>query len=428
MQGQVAGQVGVAPGEAVQAWDIARQQFDEVAAYMDLSPGLLGVLRSCKRELIVHFPVRMDNDAFQTFTGYRVQHNVTRGPGKGGIRYHPHVNLDEVRALAMWMTWKCAVVNIPFGGAKGGVVCNPKEMSDGELERLTRRYTTEITPLLGPTSDIPAPDVYTDERVMAWMMDTYSMHVGYTVPAVVTGKPLSIGGSEGRAEATGRGCVVVIKEASEHFGVDLQGARIVVQGFGNAGSVAAYYLAEAGASVIAVSDSRGAIHNDEGLDVPAVRKHKAETGSVVGFAEAESISPAELLETECEVLVPAALEAEIVESNAPRIRAKIVAEAANGPTTPAADKVLFESGVVVLPDILANAGGVVCSYFEWVQCLQKFSWSEHQVCSNLSVFMQQAFHEVYQIAQQRKVDMRTAALMLAMSRVAEATRARGIYP
>jgi len=428
MQGEAADQARVAIGDEMQAWDIAREQFDEVTAHMDLSPGLLGVLRSCKRELCVHFPVRMDDGELQTLTGYRVQHNVTRGPAKGGLRYHPQVNLDEVRALAMWMTWKCAVVDIPFGGAKGGVICNPKQMSDGELERLTRRYTMEITPLLGPASDIPAPDVYTDERVMAWMMDTYSMHVGYTAPAVVTGKPLSIGGSQGRAEATGRGCVVVIKEASRHCGVDLNDARVVVQGFGNAGSVAAHYLAEAGAHVIAVSDSRGAIYNDGGLDVTALRRHKADTGSVVDFPEAESISPADLLQTDCEILVPAALEAEIVESNAPRIRARIVAEAANGPTTPKADKILFENGVVVLPDILANAGGVVCSYFEWVQCLQKFSWSEHQVCSNLSAFMQRAYEQVHQIAHQRKIDMRSAALMLAISRVAEATRVRGIYP
>jgi glutamate dehydrogenase (NAD(P)+) len=370
----------------------------------------------------------MDDTSLRTFSGYRVQHNVTRGPGKGGIRYHPQVTLNDVRALAMWMTWKCAVVGIPFGGAKGGVVCDPKQMSEGELERLTRRYTTEISPLLGPASDIPAPDVYTDEQIMAWMMDTYSMHAGYTVPAVVTGKPLSLGGSQGRLEATGRGCVVVIQEAAKHYGVRLERAKVVVQGFGNAGSVAATYLAQAGAKVIGVSDSRGAIHNAAGLDVAQVRAHKEETGSVVGSPDADSISAAELLELECDILVPAALEAQIVSENAPKIKARIVAEAANGPTSREADRILAENGVVVLPDILANAGGVVCSYFEWVQCLQKFSWSHDQVCQSLTDFMTRAFHTVYELAQERKVDMRTAALMLAISRVAEATQIRGVYP
>ncbi len=407
---------------------MALKQFDQAAARLELSPGMRGILRSCKRELIVHFPVRMDDGSLRTFSGYRVQHNVTRGPSKGGLRYHPQVTLDEVRALAMWMTWKCAVVNIPFGGAKGGVVCNPKEMSETELEGLTRRYTTEITPLLGPASDIPAPDVYTDDRIMAWMMDTYSMHVGYTVPAVVTGKPLSIGGSNGRLEATGRGCVMVIKEAAEHFGVRLEGATVVIQGFGNAGSITAKYLDEAGAKIIAVSDSRGAIHNPNGIDVANAMTHKSKTGSVVGLAGAGAIPPADLLELDCDILVPAALEAQIVAENAPRIKARIIAEAANGPTTPAADAILQERGAVVLPDILANVGGVVCSYFEWVQCLQKFSWSEHQVGDSLASFMSRAFHDVYSLAQQRRVDMRTAALMLSISRVADATAARGIYP
>jgi glutamate dehydrogenase (NAD(P)+) len=385
-------------------------------------------LRSCKRELCVHFPVRMDDGSLKTFTGYRIQHNVTRGPGKGGLRYHPQVTLNEVRALAMWMSWKCAVMDIPFGGAKGGVVCNPKEMSQAELEGVTRRYTTEITPLLGPSSDIPAPDVYTDEQVMAWMMDTYSMHVGYTAPAVVTGKPLSIGGSEGRLEATGRGCVEVIREASKEMGLPLAGARVVIQGFGNAGSVTAKYLALGGAKVIGVSDSRGAIWNERGFDVPALVAHKRTTGSVTEFPGSEKIDAAELLELECEVLVPAALEGAIVAENAPRIKAKIVAEAANGPTSPEADAILYENGVVLLPDILANAGGVVCSYFEWVQCLQEFSWSEDEVCHNLSGFMQRAFRSVHEMARERNTDMRTAALMLAISKVAEATRVRGIYP
>ncbi len=410
------------------ACTIALKQFDRAASLLDLPADLQLVLRACKRELIVHFPVRLDDGSYETFTGYRVQHNVTRGPGKGGLRYHPQVTLEEMRALAMWMTWKCAVVEVPFGGAKGGVVCSPKDLSQSELERLTRRYTAEIIPLLGPASDIPAPDVYTDERVMAWMMDTYSMHVGYTVPAVVTGKPLSIGGSQGRSEATGRGCVVVIKEAAEHFGLSLKGARVVIQGFGNAGSVAAHYLSQEGAKVIAVSDSRGAVHDANGLEVSRLREHKAKTGSVAGFAGADGISPDMLLELECDVLVPAALEGQISSANAPRVKARLIAEAANGPTTPEADEILAQKGMVVLPDILANAGGVVCSYFEWVQCLQKFSWPEDQVQHYLADFMVRAFHAVYQVAQARKLDMRTAALILAISRVAEATRVRGIYP
>jgi len=409
-------------------YGIALKQFDHAADVLELPEGMRGLLRSCKRELCVHFPVRMDDGALRTFTGYRVQHNVTRGPSKGGLRYHPQVTLEEVRALAMWMTWKCAVVDIPFGGAKGGVICNPKEMSERELEGLTRRYTTEITPLLGPASDIPAPDVYTDEQIMAWMMDTYSMHAGYTVPAVVTGKPLSIGGSAGRLEATGRGCVEIIGEAAQHFGLRLPGARVAIQGFGNAGSVAAKYLAEAGCKVVAVSDTRGAIANEAGLDVKGLIAQKSQDGTITGFPGADSIPPADLLALDCEILVPAALEGQITAANAGGVKAKLVAEAANGPTTPEADEILHANGVTVLPDILANAGGVVCSYFEWVQCLQEFSWSEDQVCHRLSEYMRQAFHGVYRVAQERKVDMRTAALVVAMSKVAEATAVRGIYP
>jgi len=423
-------ELGAVPAVRVETepYEIALRQFDGAAERLELSDGMRGVLRSCKRELCVHFPVRMDDGSLRTFTGYRVQHNVTRGPSKGGLRYHPEVTLEEVRALAMWMTWKCAVVEIPFGGAKGAVICNPKEMSERELEGVTRRYTTEITPLLGPSSDIPAPDVYTNEQVMAWMMDTYSMHTGYTVPAVVTGKPLSIGGSAGRLEATGRGCVEVIKEAAEHFGLRLPKAKAVIQGFGNAGSVTAKYLAEAGCKVVAVSDTRGAIYNGAGLEVEKLIAQKSEDGTVAGFPGSESIAPEELLAVDCDILVPAALGGQITAANAGSIKAKLVAEAANGPTTPEADEIFQRNGVIMLPDILANAGGVVCSYFEWVQCLQKFSWSENQVCHNLSDFMKKAFHAVYQIAQERKVDMRTAALMLAISRVAEATKVRGIYP
>jgi len=407
---------------------VALTQLDEAAKALDLTPDIHQLLRTCKRELIVHFPVRMDNDSFETYTGYRVQHNLTRGPGKGGIRYFPKATLNEVRALAMLMTWKCAVVDIPFGGAKGGVACDTKRMSQAEIERLTRRYTTEISQLIGPTSDIPAPDMYTNEQVMAWIMDTYSMHAGYTVPEVVTGKPLSVGGSPGRAEATGRGCVIVIKEAADHVGIDVDGATVAVQGFGNVGSVAASYLEQEGSRVIAASDSQGAVHNANGLKIADLRAHKAKTGSVVDFPDAESLPAAEVLELECDVLVPAALEGQIVAENAPRIKAKIVAEGANGPTTPDADRILVENGVLILPDILANAGGVVVSYFEWVQSLEKFSWPEEQVNRRLEEFMTRSFHAVNKTAQQHNTDMRHAAMIYAVGKVAQATKTRGIYP
>lgn len=406
----------------------ALAQLDAAVEALDLGPGMGQLLRSCKRELVVNFPVRRDDGSLETFTGYRVQHNLTRGPGKGGIRYYPHASLAEVQALAMLMTWKCAVVDIPFGGAKGAVNCDTKRLSIGEMERLTRRYTTEISQLIGPTSDIPAPDLYTNEQVMAWIMDTYSMHVGHTVPEVVTGKPLSIGGSPGRAQATGRGCAIVIQEAAEHMGVKLEGAKVVIQGFGNVGHVTAAHLAEAGARVIAVSDSQGAVYSSKGLDITALCAHKAEQGTVVGFPEGEPLPPAELLALECEVLVPAALERQIVSENAPSVKARIVAEGANGPTTPEADRILAEKGVTVIPDILANAGGVVVSYFEWVQSLEKFSWPEPEVNKRLQEFMTRAFHAVNATAQRHKTDMRSAAMMLAVGKVAEATRIRGIYP
>ena len=412
----------------VDVYEYALSQLDRAAAALGLSPGIHRVLRVCKRELTVNFPVRMDDGSLQMFRGYRVQHNQARGPGKGGIRYHPEADLNDVRALAMWMTWKCAVVDIPFGGSKGAVICNPKQLSAAERERLTRRYASEISLLIGPSSDVPAPDIYTDEQVMAWIMDTYSMGVGYTVPAVVTGKPISIGGSPGRDEATGRGCSLVIEEAAQHFGIRLQNARVAIQGFGNAGSVSARYLSRAGARVVAVSDSRGGIYNQQGLDIARVIHHKAEAGSVVGFPEADSITNQELLELDCEILVPAAIEAQIVAENAPRIRARIVAEAANGPTSPDADSVLADSGVVVLPDILANAGGVVVSYFEWVQGLQKFYWPAARVNEELEAYMTRAFHAVYGTAQERKTDMRSAAMILAVAKVAEATEIRGIFP
>src|SRR4051794_1466489 len=342
----------------INPWEVAQQQFDLAADRLNLDPGLRRVLRQPRRELTVHFPVKMDDGNVQVFTGSRVQHNLGRGPAKGGIRYHQDVSLDEVKALAMWMTWKCAVVGIPYGGGKGGVVIDPKKLSLKELEALTRRFTTEIEVLIGPERDIPAPDVNTNAQVMAWMMDTYSMHVGYTVPGVVTGKPISLGGSEGRNEATARGCVYTIVEAANHLKLDLKQARVAVQGFGNAGSIAARLIAQEGATVVAVSDSAGGIRNMAGLDIDRVINWKKEHGTVSGFPGSEDISNAEVLETECEVLIPAALENQITIRNADRIKAKIVAEAANGPTTPEADEVLYDRGVFLIPDILCNAGGV----------------------------------------------------------------------
>jgi len=409
-------------------WMMAQEQFDTAADMLDLERDLRAVLRVPKRELSVNFPVRMDDGSIRMFTGYRVHHNLARGPAKGGIRYHPDVTLDDVRALAMWMTWKCAVVNIPYGGAKGGVICNPKELSRGELERLTRRYTTEIAPMLGPEIDIPAPDVNTTPQVMGWIMDTISMHRGYTVPAVVTGKPVNIGGSLGRNEATGRGVAVIVREAAHRRGMSLQRARVAVQGYGNVGSVAALLLAEAGATIVAVSDSRGGIYHRDGLDPAAVLAYKHETGSVVGFRGGGHVSNAELLEVPCDILVPAALEHQITETNALRIKAQIIAEAANGPTTPAADRILHERGVLVLPDILANAGGVTVSYFEWVQDLQSFFWSEQEVNQQLEQVMVAAFESVERIAGERKIPLRLAAYVLAVQRVADAVRVRGIYP
>ncbi|MBE3574995.1 MAG: Glu/Leu/Phe/Val dehydrogenase [Firmicutes bacterium] len=385
-------------------------------------------MRSPRATLEVNFPVKMDDGSVQVFTGFRVQHNTARGPAKGGIRFHPAVTLDEVKALAMWMTWKCAVVDIPFGGGKGGVICDPKRLSPAELERLTRRFTSEISAFIGPDRDIPAPDVYTNAQTMGWIADTYSMHHGHFIPAVVTGKPLALGGSLGRNEATARGCVFVIQEAAQHLGMVLPGATVVVQGFGNAGSVAARLLHQLGCRVVAVSDSKGGIYDAAGLDPDQVLAHKQKTGSVVGFAGAESIGNAELLELPCDVLVPAALENQITEENAGRLRARLVAEAANGPTTPEADRILYQRGIWVLPDILANAGGVTVSYFEWVQNLQFFYWTEEEVNQRLRQTMQRSFRAVWEIAQAQQVDMRTAAYMLAVRRVADAIQARGIYP
>lgn len=408
--------------------DAALRLFSIAADRLHLEAGIRDKLKWPKRELTVHFPVRLDDGTTQVFVGHRVQHNVTRGPAKGGIRYHPDVTLEEVRALAALMTWKCAVVNLPFGGAKGGVRCDPKKMSLRELEGLTRRYTTEISILLGPESDIPAPDVYTDSQTMAWIMDTYSMHKGYSVPGVVTGKPISIGGSLGRKEATARGCVFTIQEAAAHLGLDLGRATAVIQGYGNAGSIAAQLLHEIGVRIIAVSDSKGGAFNPRGLRPIEVQEHKGKTGTVATFPEADRLTNEELLELPCDILVPAALEGVITKENAPRIKARIMAEAANGPTTPEADPILFANNVFVIPDILANAGGVTVSYFEWVQNLEMLHWTEDDVNGRLCEIMVRSFQEVRDITAKERVDMRTAAYILAVGRVAEASRVRGVYP
>ena len=410
------------------AYRMAQWQFGQAAERLGLDEGMREILRSVNRELTVNFPVFMDDGSIRVFTGYRVQHNLARGPTKGGIRYHPQVTLSEIRALAMWMTWKCAVVNIPYGGAKGGVQCNPKALSDKELERLTRRYTTEVSILLGPESDIPAPDVYTNARIMGWMMDTYSMHKGYSVPGVVTGKPLSIGGSVGRTDATGHGCVCVIAAAAQQLDLELEGATVSIQGFGNVGAAAAKVLAEHGCKIVAVSDSQGGVMNPHGLDVVGLLQHKNATGAVNGFPDSEAVMREEVLELPCDILVPAALEGQITAGNAPRLRAKIVAEAANGPTTPEADKILEERGLLILPDILANAGGVVVSYFEWVQNLQSLFWKDEQVHTQLQEIMERSFHAVHEMAERERVDMRMAAQMLAIQRVVEAILDRGVYP
>jgi glutamate dehydrogenase (NAD(P)+) len=408
--------------------EVALLQLDIAAEMLNLDEGLKLKLQNPKRVLIVNFPVKMDDGDLENFTGYRIQHSITRGPAKGGIRYHPSVDLDEVSALAAWMTWKAAVVNIPYGGAKGGVKCNPKEMSKGELERMTRRYTYEIAPIIGPEKDIPAPDVYTDAETMAWIMDTYSMLQGYCIPGVVTGKPIELGGSLGRKEATAQGCVYTIQEAAKHLGMDLEKATVAVQGFGNAGYNAAQIINRLGPRIIAVSDSRGAICNAEGLIPARVLKHKQETGSVDGYKEADEITNEELLAMECDILIPAALENQITKENAHTIRAKIVAEAANGPTTPSADDILYENGVFVIPDILCNAGGVTVSYFEWVQNIQALFWTLDEVNDQLGRIMRRSFWDVVSITKKQKVHMRTAAWMLGVGRVAEATRLRGIYP
>ena len=410
------------------AYDVAMENFDIAANALNLEPYVREMIKFPERTLTVTLPVRMNDGRIKRFEGYRVQHSTVRGPAKGGIRYHPNVTLDEVKALATWMTWKCGVVNIPFGGGKGGVTCNPKEMTLAELEHLTRRYTTAILPLIGPQQDIPAPDVYTNPQTMAWIMDTYSMTKGYPIPGVVTGKPIALGGSLGRNEATGRGVFYTIQCAAEHLHLPLKGARVVVQGFGNAGSIAAQLLHGIGCRVIAVSDSTGCVYNQKGLDIPKLIEFKERTGRVADFAGAELIKPEELLRIECEVLVPAALENAIHAENAGRVKARIVAEAANGPVTPEGDKILFSEDTFLIPDILCNAGGVTVSYFEWVQDEQHLFWESQDVYNRLERVMKTAFAEVLKIHVDRKVDMRAAANMLGVGRVAEAIKLRGLYP
>jgi glutamate dehydrogenase (NAD(P)+) len=409
-------------------YEIAKSQLRKVAKTFAIDPNLVNVLQMCKKAVSVAIPVAMDDGTTQVFEGYRVTHNVARGPSKGGIRYHPDVTLDEVKSLAMWMTWKCALSGIPFGGAKGGVICNPKTMSEGELQRMTRRYTSEIINEIGPEKDIPAPDVGTDGRVMAWIFDTYSMNKGHSVLGVVTGKPLTIGGSLGREEATARGALYCVREAVRKKQMSLQGTRVAVQGFGNVGSFLAKFLAEDGATVIAISDSTSGLHNPNGIDIQAAIAHKRETGSLAGLKAADPISNDELLLLECDVLAPCALEQVITAENADKVRAKIVVEGANGPVTPAADEILEERGVLVLPDILANAGGVVVSYFEWVQGLQEYFWKEAEVNAKLNDITTRAFNETWVTRESKDTTMRLAAYGLAVQRVAEATTTRGLYP
>jgi glutamate dehydrogenase (NAD(P)+) len=418
----------IAPREDLNPFRIAQIQFDLAAEYLKLDAGLRQILRTPKRVLEVSIPTKMDNGQVKVFTGYRVQHNVSRGPAKGGLRYHPGVTPDEVKALAMWMTWKCATANIPFGGGKGGVICDPKRMSKPELERMTRRYTSEILPLIGPEQDIPAPDVYTDSQTMAWMMDTYSMTKGFSSLGVVTGKPVSIGGSEGRKDATARGCQVVVEEACKVKKMSLRGAAVAIQGFGNTGSQIARLFAEKKARVVAISDSRGGVFNSRGIDPLKAMRYKERSGTVVGMPGTSRISNDDLLTMKCDILIPAALENVITLNNADQIKAKIVCEAANGPTTPHADEVLARKGILLIPDILANAGGVTVSYFEWVQDLQSFFWPVSEVNTKLEGVMRQAFTDVYESMRKHRAHMRTGAYVLAVGRVADATLVRGLFP
>ncbi|NWF55995.1 MAG: Glu/Leu/Phe/Val dehydrogenase [Syntrophaceae bacterium] len=415
----------------INSLDVAVKQVDIAAKHLNLNPGLVEKVKQTKRELTVHFPVKMDDGRIEIFTGFRIQHNTTRGPAKGGIRYHPDVDLDEVRALSMWMTWKTAVVNIPFGGAKGGVQCDPGAMSRQEVENMTRRYIWEIAMMIGPDRDIPAPDVNTNPQVMAWIMDTYSMLKGYSVPGVVTGKPLELGGSLGRHEATGKGVVVVAQEAANQIlGFSLEGAKVAVQGCGNVGGIAAQYFERAGAKVIAISDMYGGVFNPKGLDVQRVLDCRNQYACILDRKTPnwDEISNRELLELECDILVPAAIENQITHQNAPKIKAKMIVEGANGPTTNEADDILRDRGIVVVPDILANAGGVTVSYFEWVQNLQELLWTEEEISDRLTRIMKRGFAEILGVSRRDKVDLRTAALILGIGRVVKASELRGIYP
>jgi glutamate dehydrogenase (NAD(P)+) len=403
------------------------QEFDGAARLLGLDPGVWKILTNPKRQIIVSCPIQMDNGEIEVFTGYRVQYNITLGPAKGGIRYHPDVTLDEVTALAAWMTWKCAVAHVPFGGGKGGIVCDPTRMSRRELEALTRRYVAEIVDAIGPEKDVPAPDVNTNDQVMAWVMDTYSMHVGHTSTAVVTGKPIEMGGSLGRREATGRGVMIVTREAAKHLGLDINGATVAVQGFGNVGSVSADLLSKIGAKIVAVTDWKGGVYNAKGLDVAAMLDFAKQHKTIDGFPGGEPLENHQLFSLDVDVLVPAALENQITDENAPNINAKIIAEGANGPTTPEAHQMLHERGVFVIPDILANAGGVTTSYFEWVQDRHGYFWEESEVNKRLEAKMVEAFHDVLQTSLKYKVDLRTAAYIVAINRVATVTRMRGMY-
>jgi len=409
-------------------FELAQQQLQRVADTFKIDPNLIEVLKECKKSVSVAVPVVMDDGSVRSFEGYRVTHNIARGPSKGGIRYHPDVTLDEVKSLAMWMTWKCALMNIPFGGAKGGIACDPKKLSSTELQKLTRRYTTEIINEIGPEKDIPAPDVGTDGKVMAWIFDTYSMNKGHSVLGVVTGKPLNIGGSLGRLEATARGALYCIREAVRKQEGTLEGQRVVVEGFGNVGSFLAKFLAQEGAKVIAVSDSSGGVYNPTGIDVETAIAHKQETGALAGLNGTERVTDEELLLLDCDVLAPCALEQVITTENADKIKAKIVCEGANGPTTPAADEILEDRGILVLPDVLANAGGVVVSYFEWVQGLQEYFWKEGEVNARLNDISTRAFNETWATRESRGTSMRMAAYGLGVQRVSEATTTRGLYP
>jgi glutamate dehydrogenase (NAD(P)+) len=403
------------------------QEFDGAARLLGLDPGIWKILTNPKRQIIVSCPIQMDNGEIEVFTGYRVQYNITLGPAKGGIRYHPDVSLDEVTALAAWMTWKCAVAHIPFGGGKGGIICDPTRMSRRELESLTRRYVAEIIDAIGPEKDVPAPDVNTNDQVMAWIMDTYSMHVGHTSTAVVTGKPIEMGGSLGRREATGRGVMIVTREAAKHLGLDIKQATVAVQGFGNVGSVSADLLAKIGAKIVAVTDWEGGVQNPKGLDIPQMIEYSKQHKTIDGFPGGDPIENDQLFSLDVDVLVPAALENQITEENESTIKAKIVAEGANGPTTPDAHRMLHERGIFVIPDILANAGGVTTSYFEWVQDRHGYFWEEQEVNKRLEAKMMEAFHDVLQTSIKYKTDMRTAAYIVAINRVATVTKMRGMY-